>query len=65
MEEEKKEAPEGVQPIIGEYQGKPVLRIPTVDNPSPDTAWHWFTFGKAKAKAIVKHYDAIKKFAEG
>jgi hypothetical protein len=64
MEEEKKES-QVVQPIVGEYQGKPVLRIPTVDIPSPDVAWHWFTFGKAKAKAIVKHYDAIKKFAEG
>ena len=64
MEEEKKE-PQSVQPTIGEYQGKPVIRIPTVDNPSPDNAWHWFTFGKNKAKAIVKFYEQIKKFAEG
>jgi hypothetical protein len=60
MEEEKKE----VQPIIGEYQGKPIIRIPTVDNPIPDITWNWMSFGKNKAKAIVKYYDAIKKFAE-
>ena len=60
MEEEKN----GAQPVIGEFKGKPVLRIPIVDNPSPDTAWHWFTFGKSKAKAVVKFYEAIKKFAE-
>jgi hypothetical protein len=60
MEENQKE----VQPVIGEFKDKPVIRIPTVDNPSPDNAWHWFTFGKNKAKAIVKFYDAIKKFAE-
>jgi hypothetical protein len=52
------------QPQIGEFKGKPVIRIPIVEDPSPDTAWHWFTFGKSKAKAIVKYYDAIKKFAE-
>jgi len=50
MEEEQKE----VQPTIGEYQGKPILRIPTVDKPNPDTSWHWLSFGKNKAKAIVK-----------
>jgi len=60
MEEEKNET----QPIIGEFKGKPVMRIPIVETPSPETAWHWFTFGKSKAKAIVKFYDAIKKFAE-
>ncbi len=63
MEQEKNEG-EAVQPVIGEYQGKPVMRIPTVDNPNPDTSWHWLSFGKNKAKAIVKHYEAIKKFAE-
>ena len=60
MEEEHKQA----EPTISEFKGKPVLRIPIVDNPSPDTSWHWFTFGKSKAKAIVKFYDAIKRFAE-
>ncbi len=52
------------QPIISEYKGKPVLRIPTVDNPDPDKSWHWLSFGKNKAKAIVKYFEAIKKFAE-
>ena len=60
MEEEKKES----KPIIDEYKGKPVLRIPVVDDPNPETSWHWLSFGKNKAKAIVKWIDAIKKFAE-
>ena len=29
------EEPKLSQPIMSEYQGKPVLRIPTVDNPNP------------------------------
>jgi hypothetical protein len=37
MDEEKKK----VCPIISEYQGKPIIRIPTVENPNPDTTWHW------------------------
>ncbi len=53
-----------VQPVLGEFKGKPVIRIPTVDNPDPETAWHWLSFGKNKAKAIVKYFEAIKKFAE-
>jgi hypothetical protein len=52
------------RPVIGEYQGKPIIRIPTVDNPNPETTWHWLSFGKNKAKAIVKYYDEIKKFSE-
>ena len=60
MEEPKQE----FQPTIGEYKGKPVIRFPVVDDPDPQTAWHWMSFGKGKAKAIVKYYDAIKKFAE-
>jgi hypothetical protein len=60
MEEENKPA----QPVMSEYQGKPVLRVPTVDAPNPDISWHWVSFGKNKAKAIVKHFEAIKKFAE-
>ncbi len=60
MEEEQNLA----QPVMSEYKGKPVLRIPTVDNPDPDTSWHWMSFGKNKAKAIVKYFEAIKKFAE-
>jgi hypothetical protein len=60
MEDEKKPA----QPVIEEYKGKPVLRIPVVDDPDPGTTWHWMSFGKNKAKGIVKWFDAIKKFAE-
>jgi hypothetical protein len=60
MEEPNQEA----QPVISEYQGKPIIRIPTVDNPSLNTPWHWLSFGKNKAKAIVKHYAVIKKIAE-
>jgi hypothetical protein len=60
MEEEQKEA----KPTMSEYKGKPIIRIPTVDNPNPEITWHWLSFGKSKAKAIVKYFDAIKKFAE-
>jgi len=59
-EENKKEA----GPVIGEYQGKPIIRIPTVENPNTDVTWHWLSFGKNKAKAIVRYFEAIKKFAE-
>jgi hypothetical protein len=52
------------KPVFGEYQGKPIIRIPTVDNPNAETSWHWVSFGKNKAKAIVKHFEAIKKFSE-
>jgi hypothetical protein len=58
------EPKQNAQPLISEYKGKPTLRIPIVDDPSPDISWHWFTFGKSKAKAIMKFYEAIKKFAE-
>ena len=61
MEDEKKSA----QPVIEEYKGKPVLRIPVVDEPDPNVTWHWMSFGRNKAKAIVKWYEDIKKFAEG
>lgn len=52
------------QPVISEYKGKPILRVPLVEHPEPETSWHWLTFGKSKAKAIVKHFEAIKKFSE-
>lgn len=65
MEEEKKEEPKKVVgPTIEEFKGKPILRLPLVDDPSPDVTWHWFTFGRSKAKAIVKYFDEIKKFSE-
>jgi hypothetical protein len=61
MEDENKQE---ARPVKGEYQGKPIIRIPTVDNPNPEITWHWLSFGKNKAKAIVKYYDSIKNFAE-
>ncbi len=60
MEESKKE----IKPVIDEYKGKPVIRIPLVDDPNPETSWHWLSFGKNKAAAIVKFYEQIKKIAE-
>ena len=60
MEEEQKV----VQPVIGEYQGKPIIRIPTVDNPNPGTTWRGMSFGKNKAKVIVKYFDVKNKFAQ-
>ena len=42
MEESKQD----VQPVMGEYQGKPIIRIPTVEIPNPETTWHWMSFGK-------------------
>lgn len=58
------EEPNQPQPELTEFKGKPVLRIPLVDNPSPEVTWHWMSFGKNKARAIVKYFEAIKKFAE-
>ncbi len=60
MEDEKNSA----QPVIDEFKGKPIIRIPIVDAPNPETSWHWLTFGKSKAKAILTHIEAIKKFAD-
>ncbi|MFZ4619330.1 MAG: hypothetical protein ACOYNS_02135 [Bacteroidota bacterium] len=52
------------QPVIDEFKGKPIIRIPIVADPNPETSWHWLTFGKSKAKAIVAHIESIKKFAD-
>ena len=46
MEDESK----SVQPVISEYQGKPIIRIPTVENPNPDTTWHWLSLEKIKRR---------------
>lgn len=43
--------------MIGSYKGNPTISLPINDNGK------MFTFGKAKAKAIVKHLDDIKAFA--
>ena len=52
------------KPELSEYKGKPVLRIPLVDAPDPKVAWHYMSFGKNKAKAIVKWIEDIKAFAK-
>ena len=49
---------------MSEYQCKPILRVSTVDAHNPDISWHWVSFGRNKARAIMKHFEAIKKFAE-
>ena len=52
------------KPELSEFKGKPVLRIPIVDQPDPNVNWHWMSFGKQKAKAILKWIEDIRKFAE-
>jgi len=51
MTEEKK------LPEVGEYKGKKILTL----NPGEK---YIFSFGLQKAKLIVEHFDAIKKFVE-
>jgi len=60
MEEELDE----VQPVMSEYKGSPIIRVPTVDRANPENTSHWMSFGKNKAKAIVKYIGAIRKFVE-
>jgi hypothetical protein len=47
MENETKPA----QPVIGEYQEKPIIHIPVE---KPDTTWHWLSLRKNKVKTIKK-----------
>jgi hypothetical protein len=42
--------------IIGEYKGHAVITLPN--------GRKGFSFGLTKARAIIEHYEAIKKFAE-
>jgi len=49
MEEEKQEA----HPVIGEYQGKPIIRIPTVDNPNTETSCIGSPSEKPKQKLLL------------
>jgi len=58
------ESEQEIQSTMSEYKGKPIIRIPTDDGTNPDATSHWMSFGKNKAKAIVKYFDVIKKFAE-
>jgi len=53
-----------IPPQFDEFKGKPIIKIPLVEEPDQNVSWHWFSFGKNKAKAIIKYLDAIKKFAE-
>lgn len=53
-----------IGPVVSEFKGKPVLRLPLVEQPDPETSWHWLTFGRSKAKAIIRYFDAIKAFAD-
>ncbi len=45
------------EPIVQEFKGKPILVL----NPGEKFT---FSFGLQKAKLIVKHSEAIKKFVE-
>jgi len=45
------------EPTEGEYQGRPTLTLPIDDRRD-------FTFGFRKAKAILEHLGAIRKFVE-
>ena len=58
------ESEQEIRPTMSEYKGKPIIRIPTAESGDTEATSHWMSFGKNKAKAIVKYFDAIKKFAE-
>lgn len=46
--------------VVDEYKGKPVIKLPTTDEPTEH--WHYFTFGLAKAKIILANLQSIKNF---
>ena len=46
--------------IVGEYAGKPVISLRKTE----EDRFMPFSFGKTKAKLIVQHFEAIKKFAQ-
>jgi hypothetical protein len=54
MEEPKQEA----QPIVGEYRGKPIIRIPTVDNPNLETTK---PYGMERVWQISRLYHIMKQ----
>lgn len=51
-------APAVCVPLRGEYNGKPTLTLRRDENDK-----YPFTFGQAKARLIVAHFDAIRQFA--
>ena len=46
-----------------EFKGNPVLGIYEIDDKGEKRPYP-FSFGKKKARDIVKHYEEIKAFAE-
>lgn len=50
---------------IGEYKGSPVLTIHELDEQGQRTKYPLISFGKRKAKAIIKHIQDLEDFAEG
>lgn len=48
---------------VGEYKGSPTISIHELDEEGNKKQYP-FSFGKKKAKLIIKHLDEIKKFAE-
>lgn len=48
-----------IAPQFGEYNGKPTITLKRTDEDK-----YPFTFGAGKARLIVQHFDAIKKFVE-
>ena len=52
-----KKKPKGIfEPTEGEYKGYPTLSLPVGPDGDP------FTFGIAKARAILMHLSAIEEF---
>ena len=51
--------PPQLKPYVDSYQNRPVLCIPTGNRKFP-----YFTFGIAKARAILNNLEAIKAFVE-
>lgn len=46
---------------LDEYKGKPVISLPIGENQKTGEMYY-FTFGLAKAKAIIEHMDSIEDF---
>lgn len=54
-----KDKPKGIfEPTEGEYKGFPTLSLPVGEDGKP------FSFGVAKAKAIIMFLPAIKRFVD-
>lgn len=53
----KQEEREYAPPVVGEYQGKPMLIL------TPDARFP-FQFGLGKARILLKHLKCVQKFVE-